>query len=785
MCASLAILSDASASILKRLIAVSLFAGLLCAQSPEGALEAHWIAADADTFWFSENHQFWKYDPVAKLKTRLEAEPVPDHPVGRLIKSAEIVGPPPARELISPDGKWFVGGAGGNLYLRATVSDRTEPLTADGSAEKSWEYSWDALPLWSPDSRFLAVRHTDRHNSQASKYPLMHWLKEPPEVEWVPLSRTGLISDYYIIDIASHKSVRLDIADSGNVRGRAWRPASSELLLTRSSAQQIEVLAANPFTGSTRLLFTEKTSTFLDVALTLPVSASLTPLPDNRSFLWLSERDGWNQIYRYDYSGALIRKLTTAHNPVERIVTVAKGGAYFTARGGLRRPYDIHLWRVGLNGGTAEQITTEPGQHDIPPYDAYLGARGAGIQFSPSGRFFLDTHSDINTPTQTDLRSADGQLIEVLSKAYPPNVGSAEEFTFKAADDVTDLYGVIYKPDDFDPTRKYPILDFIYAGPQMTRVPRLFGTDTRERALANLGLITVVLDARGTPGRGKAFQDVVYRNMGRYEIADHVAVLRQLADAHSWIDLKRAAVLGGSFGGYFAVRAMLQAADVFQVGVAMAPGDIGDNVRRWMDAPENNRDGYTFASNLPLVPNLRGSLLLIHGTSDLNAKFATTMRLIDALVKAGRPYDLIVVPEADHRVQGSPYVFDAVRRYLIEHLGLNKRIGKDGLAYVRIPFGTLLFGCSPGDRECFNWEQAPRQVSIPRGFWLGQTEVTQEAWQRIMGANPSRYQAPNRPVDQVSWSDARGYCPESRHAPAHRRRMGVCGTCWEFQRPLR
>jgi len=178
----------------------------------------------------------------------------------------------------------------------------------------------------------------------------------------------------------------------------------------------------------------------------------------------------------------------------------------------------------------------------------------------------------------------------------------------------------------------------------------------------------VVVDARGTPGRGKAFQDVAYGNIGRNEIPDHVAVLRQLAAARRYIDMSRAGVLGGSLGGYFAIRAMVQAPKVFKVGIAMAPDEPANGMRLWMGAPEENKEGYEFASNLPMARNLMGDLLLIHGTSDLNAPFASTIRMIDALERADKAFDLVILPEQDHSAQNSPYTLQTVKRYLIEHL---------------------------------------------------------------------------------------------------------------------
>jgi dipeptidyl aminopeptidase/acylaminoacyl peptidase len=166
------------------------------------------------------------------------------------------------------------------------------------------------------------------------------------------------------------------------------------------------------------------------------------------------------------------------------------------------------------------------------------------------------------------------------------------------------------------------------------------------------------------------FQDVVYKNIGRNEIPDHVAVLKQLAATRSYVDMSRVAAFGGSFGGYFAIRALLQAPDVFQVGVAMAPlSDLRQaNHESWMGRPEENKEAYDYASNLLMAGNLQGHLLLIHGTSDVNAPFSATMQMIDALERVNKPYDLVVLPEKDHNAQNSPYSLQAVKRYLLEHL---------------------------------------------------------------------------------------------------------------------
>jgi dipeptidyl aminopeptidase/acylaminoacyl peptidase len=284
-----------------------------------------------------------------------------------------------------------------------------------------------------------------------------------------------------------------------------------------------------------------------------------------------------------------------------------------------------------------------------------------------------------------ELKQANGKLLQTLSKANIDALVSElmwsppEEFVVKAADGKTDLYGVLYKPYDFDPTKKYPVIDSIYAGPQLIAVPRTFMSNwfgvVDAQALAQLGFIVFKVDGRGTPERGKAFQDVVYGNIGRHEIPDHVAALNQLAQKRPYMDLNRVGIYGGSGGGYSTVRAMLLAPDVYHVGIASnADGERSDHSYGevvYMGSPENNKDGYEYGSNIRLAGNLKGKLLLIQSTADPHGTFAWTMKLVEAFIRAGKPYDLVVLPEQPHLFFTGPsyrYVLNATHRYFQEHL---------------------------------------------------------------------------------------------------------------------
>ena len=452
-----------------------------------------------------------------------------------------------------------------------------------------------------------------------------------------------------------------------------WRPGGKEFLFLRvgRTYQRIDLLAADVSTGTSRTVLTETSGTFIEaVRLQLMWQAVATPLDDGQRFIWRSERDGWSQLYLYDFDGRLLRRLTRGAFPVERVegVDEAGGWVYFTAHGDAQRPYDLHLYRVRLDGTGQQQLTEATGQHSV--------------QLSPSRQFFLDTHSTLDRPPRTELRAAGGTLLRVLSEAdvsalaelgwQPP-----EEFVVKAADGTTDLWGALFKPRDFDPRRKYPVLDSIYNGPFVTWVPRTFldPIGIQAHAMAQLGFLVLVVDGRGTPHRGKAFQDVVYLNFGRNEIPDHVAALHALAARNPALDLDRVGIYGGSWGGYMTLRAMLTAPEVYRVGVATnSVVDFYDHeassIEGYMGLPQEHPEAYEYGSNLRLADRLQGQLLMVHSTSDVNATFSATVKMIQAFILADRPFDFLPLPDQSHIPRGTSqrYWLKALRSYFVERL---------------------------------------------------------------------------------------------------------------------
>ncbi|MFC2165328.1 DPP IV N-terminal domain-containing protein [Acidobacteriota bacterium] len=587
-------------------------------------------------------------------------------------------------DVLSPGRRWFATIKDYNLWLRSTDNGRNEQITTCGTQGFEWDVEGIKWKPWSPDGQKIAVFKHDYR--KVFKAPVVHRLKTNEEIEWMyvvksdgPLRRAEL----YIVDILSKKQVRVDVGDETDKYFTivGWLPDGSELIFARfdRTFKKVELMAADPKTGTVRIILNESQPTFIRIqhAVVYYNRVGCTLLSDGQRFIWMSERDGWNHLYLYDLNGKLIRRLTEGNFPVLDVTTLdeTEGWIYFTAHA-EERVYDTHLYRINFEGQGFMRLTEAPGQHSA-----------RGNIFSPSKKFFIDQHSSVDRPPSAEVRKTDGTLLQVLSKANIDGLkdlkwSAPEEFVAKAADQKTDLHGVLYKPFDFDPNKKYPVIESIYGGPQGANVPRIFlgGSGFPNRyyplALAQLGYIVFVVDGRGTPGRSKAFQDVVYGSFGRHEIPDHLAVLKQLCAERPYMDLGRVGICGYSWGGTFTVRALTLAPDVYKVGVAGAGGYDFYSLNMYepyLDMPKDNKEAYDYGSSLWLADKLVGKVLFIVGTDDL--AMSDTYKMIDALIKAGKPYDLILLPEQSHGIFGvsATYYVEAVKRYFCTHLPPNNR----------------------------------------------------------------------------------------------------------------
>ena len=565
-------------------------------------------------------------------------------------------------EVLSPDGLWFATLKDHNVWLRSVKDGTMIQLTTDGAeghAYALWPdyYLSEAnhFALWAPDSSKLVVKKIDYR--KASIVPLVDWSAPSKRVDIIPFSRADgplVQSELVIIDTRAKQRLRIGSNQPDQIidLSPGWQPDGSEFLFTRYNRSYTErdLIAANSETGKTRLILSVNDGGFLRT------------LRSGKQFISKLPCGGWFHFCLYDVQGHLIQQLTQGPWPVQKLIAIdeERGWVYFTALCDPARPQDSHLCRVDLQGKHFRQLTEESGVHRVT--------------ISPSKRFFLDRHSSVTRPPTVVLRSTDGRLLQTISHRniealIRANWQAPEEFVVKAADGKTDLYGLLWKPYDFDPKKKYPVLEEIY-GTHKRSVKHDFGLNNSASAMAQLGFIVFKVDGRGTGGRNrKFFKDGLD---GRHLVPDHVATLKQLATRRPYMDLTRVGIYGHSFGGYSTLRALLLEPDVYHVGVAFAPlVDMQDLnfFSYYLGAYDQNKAAFEAASNSRIANNLKGKLLIVHGTSDRTTPFGGVMRLIDALANAGKPYDLIVLPEEDHPLlKRRKYRNDARRRYFQEHL---------------------------------------------------------------------------------------------------------------------
>jgi dipeptidyl aminopeptidase/acylaminoacyl peptidase len=632
------------------------------------SIKARWFE-DGTTFWFEDSRGKHFVDPVKKEIRKLEQEKHAQLKVEDRRRQGE-------RDY-APGFDRHVTVKDGNLLLHQGDSGEGIPLTQDAEEDIAWDIDWDNMPsVWSPDgTRLLALRWDER---KVHHLPIIDYTEAEETVREVVYGKAGGSFTSFELAVFDPESKKKTVIDTGSkediyIYPVGWREDGSELLFFRVTrdAKQLDLMAASPGTGASRTIVTERQETSVGGLASLMGGwyHCYTPIEGTDRFLWISERSGWSHIYLYDMKGNLIRPLTQGTFPVQKVVAVdpAKGYVFFMANA-EDRLYDTHLYRIDLAGGGLRRLTSGTGEHEV--------------QVSPSRQCFVDTHSSNTRPPVSELRSADGELLLELAKADTTGLEDIgwtppEEFIAKADDGITDLYGVLFKPRDFDPSKRYPVIDFIYAGPFIMTVPNSYApfnvSAGRAGAMAELGFVTFIVDCRGTTERGKAFQDASFGRIGQIEIPDHVAVLKQLVAERPYMDLDRVGICGGSWGGYFALRGMLTAPDVFHVGVAMCPGDLTGSQpinEPYMGLPEDNPEGYAAGSNPALAANLKGRLLMIHGTADQAAPFSNTMRMASALIQAGKIHDLAVIPQADHHFHGlyQRYIMERMISYFREHL---------------------------------------------------------------------------------------------------------------------
>jgi dipeptidyl-peptidase 4 len=602
-------------------------------------------------------------------------------------------------EVLSPDGSRAVFIRDHDLWVREVATGEQRRLTTDGAPRhgyatdnEGWRSGPRPVVRWSPDSRRVKTFRLDERG--VGEMHLLETREGRPRLHSWPYALPGdsvvPLLERVIVDVVAGRTVRLDTPPDhqrtssccGLLRLDAlgdteWSADAARLAFVSVSRdyRDVTLRVADPVTGAVRTVLEERGEPFFEATAAGRGVPNWRVLHGRNEVLWYSQRDGYGHLYLYDLaSGRLKNRITSGSWNVMDVLHVdaAGGWVYFTAAGRERGrdPYHRHLYRVRLNGRNLTLLTPEDADHVV--------------SVSPDGAWFVDSYSTLDTPPVTVVRRPDGRVASTVERTDISRLQAAGwpapvPFRALARDGVTELRGVMYRPSHFDETRHYPIVNNIYPGPQAGSIgPRTFSAARRGdvQALAELGFIVVQIDALGTPMRSRDFHSAYYGEMEDNGLEDQIAVMRQLAERHPWIDISRAGIYGHSGGGYATVGALLHHPDFFRVGVASAGNHDqrgytyywGEKWQGLRSVGPDGLDTYAGQANHDHAANLQGKLLLSYGTMDNNVHPDMTLLLINELIRHNKDFDLVVMPNRNHGYARDPYWIRRTWDYFVEHL---------------------------------------------------------------------------------------------------------------------
>jgi dipeptidyl-peptidase 4 len=637
---------------------------------------------------------FYAVDPANARRTRVSG------------LSGEIEAQEPG-VLRSPGGRWAVRVRNGNLFATSVADGRERQLTTDAAPDHGY-----ALPphsdlqslsrlrsgneptpygVWSPDGARLLTYRVDERGLTRLPLVVNTAPGKPHHIPYAHHSNTALpgservpLAQLMVFDLDRGTRVDLRIPPlmlayaAEPPGGVYWNRSGKNIYAVHESRdfRTLTLYQADATSGVARAILNETSKRTLRNPMSEGEGSPrlFTLVGDGEQIVLHSERDDWGHYYLYERrTGRLLNRVTHGNWVAHGVHRVDERGRwlYFTACGREpgRDPYYPHLYRVRLDGTQLKLLTPEDAAH--------------AVEFSPDGKFFIDTYSTVDQPPRTVLRAADGRWVMDLMTA---DVSALERYGWRApqrikvtaGDGVTDLYGTLFLPPQSLGDGPFPLVDASYQGPQIALAPVTFLEDsdfTLASSMAQLGFAVLSLDARGTALRSQSFQDFAYgEGFGRPEIlSDHVTAIRQLTAQHSRIDAGRVGYYGYSWGGYRAARALLQFPDFFKVAVASAGSH--DNVLyiyehdRWFGASTEPPRTWELQSNLSLASKLKGKLLLVHGDVDDNVHPANTLQLSQALIQAGKEFDQLIFPGRGHDdLQTDPYYVHRKWDYFVRHL---------------------------------------------------------------------------------------------------------------------
>ena len=610
-------------------------------------------------------------------------------------------------EFLSPNGKLAAYIEDFNLWIRNTKTGKRIQLTFDGEKDygyatnnAGWIQSKGPVLKWSPKSDKIATFRQDARGV-GEMYLTTTNVGHPKLQAWkyaLPGDEKIFEIERLIIDIKSNKIIKLKMKNdfqrsttTDHIAGRGgelldtqWSEDSSKLAFISSSRDHKEahLQIADSKTGNVYSVHKENVDTYYESGVR---SENWKVLFDSNEFIWYSEKDNWGHIYLYDLNTKKLKNRITSGNWLVRKVMHIdndKREIIFTAGGKEKgNPYHVYMYKVNFDGNNLTCLTPEKGTHSINP--------------SPNWNYFVTTYSTTKNAPKSILKDRDGKTLFQLSTSNTDELkenGWQEpiEFNVKARDEKTNLYGLLYLPSNYKKNEKYPVLNYIYPGPQSGSVGNYsFMVARRDfQALAELGFAVVAVDAMGTPGRSKSFHDAYYGNMGDNGLPDNIAAIKQLSKKYTSMDLTKVGIWGHSGGGFASTGALLRYPEFYDVAVSSSGNHDNRNYEadwgeKWqglmqpvdLNIEDNNSEydsretNYDSQANQLLVENLKGKLLIAHGMLDDNVPPSNTMLVVDELIKANKDFDLILFPNKRHGYGDlSNYMMRRKWDYFVKHL---------------------------------------------------------------------------------------------------------------------
>ncbi|WP_300597209.1 S9 family peptidase [Niabella sp.] len=666
--------------------AVSVMSGGSAARAYNSlAVNPQWLNNGKCWYQDPSTKQYIIIDPAVKKGGQVVADRAPETGKPAAGRRSGVAG------VVSPDGKKEVYIKNWNLWVKDLASGKEQPLTTDGVKDfgyatdnAGWTHSDRAIVLWSPDSKKIATFQQDQRHVK-DMYLVRTKVGAPELEQWkYPLPGDSAIIKIHrlVIDVETVTITRFkmqpddrrgtlcdDIACDGSFGDNEWSADGKQLAFVSVSRDHkiTQFRIADIASGAIRTVFEENVPTQYESGQGM---ANWKFLPETNEAIWYSERSGWGHLYLYDLAtGSVKQQITRGDFVVTRMLMVdaKKRQILFEAKGREpgENPYFSHFYKTGFDGKTVVALTPERGNHSMT--------------LSPDKQYFIDKYSTPVAAPVTTLKDLSGKTVRELGAVDMAKLKEAgwlapEMFSVKSANQQFDLYGLLYKPGNLDPLKKYPVVVYIYPGPQGGSVGNWSFTATSGdfQALAELGFIVVRLEGSCNPNRSKAFHDACYGHMGENTLPDQIAGLRQLAAKNNFMDLDRVGIWGHSGGGFATASAMFKYPEIFKVGIA----ESGNHDNRNYEDDWGERyigllkgDNYEQQANQLYAKNLQGKLMLVTGGMDDNVPPYNTYLVADALIKANKSFDLVVIPNARHGYGADSYYM--MRRrwdYFVEYL---------------------------------------------------------------------------------------------------------------------